>query len=56
MISESVQNGVMDTLGLELLACKLPCGCWEMNVGLLEEHPVLLNSELSLYPTLTSGS
>jgi hypothetical protein len=22
--------------------CELPCGCWESNPGLLEEHPVLL--------------
>ena len=28
--------------------CKLPCGCWELNSGLLEEWPVLLASEASL--------
>jgi hypothetical protein len=29
-------------------SCKLPCGCWELNLGPLEEHPVLLTTELSL--------
>ena len=29
---------------------ELPCGCWELNSGPLEEQSVLLNSELSLYP------
>lgn len=23
-------------------SCKLPCGSWELNLGLPEEHPVLL--------------
>jgi hypothetical protein len=27
---------------------KPPCGCWELNSGLLEEQPVLLTSEPSL--------
>jgi hypothetical protein len=25
--------------------CELPCGCWESNLGLLEEQPVLLTTE-----------
>jgi hypothetical protein len=34
-----------------------PCGCWEMNSGLLEEQPVLLTTEPSLQPdTLFSMS
>ena len=28
--------------------CELPCGCWELNPGLLEEQPVLLTTKLSL--------
>ena len=28
--------------------CELPCGCWELNPGPLEEQPLLLTSELSL--------
>ena len=28
--------------------CELPCGCWELNPGPLEEQPVLLTAELSL--------
>jgi hypothetical protein len=27
---------------------ELPCGSWELNLGPLEEQPVLLTSELSL--------
>jgi hypothetical protein len=27
--------------------CELPCGCWELNLGLLEEQPVLLSTESS---------
>jgi hypothetical protein len=27
-----------------------PCGCWELNSGLLEEHLVLLMTEPSLQP------
>jgi hypothetical protein len=30
--------------------CEPPCGCWESNLGPLEEHPVLLVSEPSLQP------
>jgi hypothetical protein len=28
----------------------LPCGCWELNLGPLEEQSVLLTSEPSLQP------
>ena len=28
--------------------CKLPCGYWELNLGPLEEQPVLLTVEPSL--------
>jgi hypothetical protein len=27
---------------------ELSCGCWELNLGLLEEQPVLLSAEPSL--------
>jgi hypothetical protein len=27
--------------------CEPPCGCWELNSGLLEEQPVLLSAEPS---------
>ena len=30
--------------------CEPPCGCWELNSGLLEEEPLLLTSEPSLQP------
>ena len=30
--------------------CEPPCGCWELNAGLLEEQPVLLSAEPSLQP------
>ena len=29
---------------------ELPCECWELNLGPLEEHPMLLTTELSLQP------
>ena len=29
--------------------CQPPCGCWELNTGLLEEQSVLLTAESSLY-------
>ena len=28
--------------------CKPPCGCWELNSGLLEDQPVLSTAEPSL--------
>ena len=31
-------------------SCELPCGCWELNPGPLEEQPVLLTAEPSLQP------
>jgi hypothetical protein len=27
--------------------CELPCGCWELNSGPLEEHSVFLTADLS---------
>ena len=30
--------------------CELPCGCWELNPGSLEEQSVLLTAEPSLQP------
>ena len=30
--------------------CELPCGCWELNLGRLEEQPMFLTAELSLQP------
>ena len=29
---------------------ELPCGCWELNLGPLEEQPVLIDAEQSLQP------
>ena len=31
-------------------SCELSCGCWELNLGPLEEQPVLLTIETSLQP------
>jgi hypothetical protein len=30
--------------------CEPPCGCWELNLGPLEEQSVLLNTEPPLQP------
>jgi hypothetical protein len=35
--------------------CELPCGCWELNSGPLEEQSVLLTSEASLQPCIGSS-
>jgi hypothetical protein len=34
----SVPNPITD-------GCKPPCGCWELDLGPLEEQPVLLTAE-----------
>ena len=39
--------GVSDPLELELQAV-VACGCWELNLGSLEEHSVLLTTEPSV--------
>ena len=31
--------------------CELPCGCWELKVGSLEEYPMLLMAESSSLQT-----
>ena len=38
-------TGVIDS-------CEPLCGCWESNLGLLEDQPVLLTTKPSLQPTL----
>lgn len=39
--------------GIGLTYCwEIPCGCWELDEGPLEEKPVLLTSETSLCPLL----
>ena len=30
--------------------CELPCGCWQLDLGPLQEQPVLLTTESSLQP------
>ena len=35
---------------------ELPCGCWELNLGPLEEQPVLLTTEPFLQPTFNLRS
>ena len=31
-------------------SCELPCGCWELNPGPLQEQQVFLTTEPSLQP------
>ena len=31
-------------------SCELPCGCWDLNIGPLEEQPMFLITEPSLQP------
>jgi hypothetical protein len=32
--------------------CELPCGCWELNLGPMQELQVFLTAELSLQPLM----
>jgi hypothetical protein len=42
------------TPGTEIIdSCVLPCVCWKLNLGPLEEQPVLLTAEPSLQPLRT---
>ena len=36
-------------------SCELPCGCWELNPGPLEEQSVLLTAEPSFQPQASSS-
>ena len=48
------QKRAADTLGLGLqTGCELPCWCWKLNPGPLEEQPVFLTTDLS--PALLGG-
>ena len=33
-------------------SCEMPCGCWELNLSLLEEQPMLLIAEPFLQPLI----
>ena len=49
--------GATDPLELELHGCELPCWCWKLSAGPLEEQPLLLTTEeflqsLNLYLTI----
>lgn len=48
----SAREGQEEALGpleLELTAgCETPCGCWALNLGLLQERQVALTAEPSL--------
>jgi hypothetical protein len=35
------------------VSCELPYGCWELNLGPLEEQPVLLTAEPSHQPHIS---
>lgn len=37
-----------DPLELELMVVHAGCGCWESNLGFLEEHPMLLTAKPAL--------
>lgn len=39
------QKRVFDPLELQLHGCQLPCGCWELNLDLLQEQQVLFTTE-----------
>lgn len=39
---------MFDPLELQLHGCQLPCGCWELNLDLLQEQQVLFTTEPTL--------
>jgi hypothetical protein len=41
-----------DSLNWNYRQYELPSWCWELNLGLVEEQPVLLTAEPSLQPTI----
>lgn len=43
---------VLDSLELKTAFCGLLCGCWETNIGSVEEQRVLLIIEPSLQPEI----
>ena len=45
------QKGALDPI---TVGCELPCGCWDLNSGPLEEQSVLLTTEPSLQPVIHS--
>lgn len=48
-ISKEARRGYQIPLELELQNIHEPlCGCWELNLCLLEEKPVFLTTEISL--------
>ena len=40
-----VHEGIRSPATGYLDSCELPCGCWELNLGPLEEQSVLLTTE-----------
>lgn len=51
--AEAGKEGVR-SLGTEITgSCELLCGCWKLNLGPLEEQPVILTDKLSLQPQET---
>ena len=44
--AHSVKKRTLDTLEFKLGAngCQISCGCWELNLGLLEDHTVFLTT------------
>lgn len=44
------QKRASNLLGQVTQGCELPCRCWELDPGPLEEQPVLLSAEPSLQP------
>lgn len=46
-MSSDTPEGASDLI---TYGCEPPCGCWDLNSGLLEEQSVLLTTEPSLQP------
>ena len=45
-----LEEGVISSTMAVTWYCELPCGCWELNPGPLEEEPVPLRAEPSPQP------
>jgi hypothetical protein len=45
-----LEKGIGSHRATVIDSCELPCGCWGLNSGPLEEQPILLTAEPFLQP------
>ena len=51
-MTTQARKGYIRSSGARVMdGCELVCGCWDLNLGLLEEQLLLLDDKLSLHPS-----